>query len=97
MALWTQLTTVPFNMMKVVSHHIRLLITTASNAPPSVVVDTARANLNFALEHLGSNLKHTIRTVCGMISWAAVLLLRVCLLRLHSLSVFPDLPPWPTG
>lgn len=65
------------NMMRVLGHHIHLLITTASNAPPEIVVRTARANLSYVLEAFGSRMQLLLRTVCGMMSWAAVLLLRV--------------------
>jgi hypothetical protein len=65
------------NMMRVLEHHINLLIITASNAPPEVVTLNARANLTYVLENFGLRMQHVIRTVCGMLSWAAVLLLRV--------------------
>lgn len=71
------------NMMHVLAHHIYLLITTASNAAPEVVVETARNNLTFVLEAFGKNMEHILRTVCGMIAWAAVLLLRVSLPSPH--------------
>lgn len=74
------------NLMRLVAHHINLLITTASNAAPEVVIETARANLKYTLEHLGPRVQHLCRTVCGMLTWAAVLLLRVS--RLPSCS--PD-------
>ncbi|BEI82634.1 hypothetical protein CcaverHIS002_0305020 [Cutaneotrichosporon cavernicola] len=67
----------PMNMMRVLRHHINLLIITASNAPPEVVIHNARADLTYVLEAFGLRMQHIIRTVCGMLSWAAVLLLRL--------------------
>lgn len=72
-----RLTPEPMNVMRVLAHHIHLLITTASNAPPQVVIETARANLTYVLEAFGLRMQHILRTVSGMLSWAAVLLLRV--------------------
>ncbi|GMK56457.1 hypothetical protein CspeluHIS016_0302970 [Cutaneotrichosporon spelunceum] len=67
----------PMNMMRVLRHHINLLIITASNAPPEVVIRHARATLTYVVEAFGLRMQHVIRTVCGMLSWAAVLLLRL--------------------
>jgi hypothetical protein len=37
----------------------------------------ARASLEFVVNNFGSEARYICRTVCGMITWAAILLLQV--------------------
>lgn len=64
-------------MMHILAHHVHLLITTASETRPDNIIPTARSSLEFVLSEYGKDARYICRTVCGMISWAAVLLLRL--------------------
>lgn len=64
-------------MMHILAHHVHLLMTTASQARQGNIVAIAKAALEFVLAEYGQDARYICRTVCGMISWAGVLLLRV--------------------
>lgn len=64
-------------MMRTLAHHVHLLITTMSEARQPILVATAKSSLEFLAAEVGKNARYICRTICGMITWAAVLLLRV--------------------
>jgi hypothetical protein len=64
-------------MMQMLVHHVHLLITTCSDTRKDNIALIAKASLEFVLKEYGRDARFICRTVCGMISWAAVLLLRV--------------------
>lgn len=65
------------NAMRFLAHHVHLLITTASDAPKSELLEIARSSIEFTYAEIGPELRYICRTIIGMITWSAVLLMRV--------------------
>lgn len=65
-------------MMRILAGHVHLLITSsAADTQHSTLVTVATSSLEFVLNELGKDARYICRTICSMITWAAVLLLRV--------------------
>ena len=71
------------SVMRFLALHVRLTFfaspsnTVGSDTLQSDLIDVATRSLEHVANDIGTRAKHLCRTVCAMISWAAVLLLRV--------------------